>query len=136
MPRWVELAPGQRLTGAVPLVATDTSAPLFPGPGRYTLTGTFDAGGGTVAASPAAVAVERTAPGDRAGADRAAALRDRDVLQSLLSASVLGAAAGGLDLLAAGGSLATRTLAALALGRLDEVVAGWPGAPRGPPPRW
>ena len=46
MPRWVDLAPGRRLAGAVPLLATDTSAPLFPSPGEYTLTATFDAGPG------------------------------------------------------------------------------------------
>ena len=118
MPRWVDLAPGRRLAGAVPLLATDTSAPLFPSPGEYTLTATFDAAPG-IELSSASVAVRRTAPD---AGRRAAALRDRDVLQSLLSASVLGSAANGLAMLASGRTV-TRALSALALDRVDDVVA-------------
>ncbi len=45
------------------------------------------------------------------------------MLQSLLSASVLGAAADGLAALASSGTVTTRALSALALDRIDEVVA-------------
>ena len=51
------------------------------------------------------------------------ALRDRDVLQSLLTASVLGSAAEGLALLGSGQTPTTRTLSGLARDRLDDVVA-------------
>ena len=50
---------------------------------------------------------------------RAAALRERDVLQSLLSASVLGDAAAGLALLDEADTVTTRALSALAQDRLD-----------------
>jgi hypothetical protein len=118
MPRWIDLAPGRRLVGGVPLLATDTSAPLFPSPGEYTLTATFDAAPDTELSS-APVTVRRTKPDAE---ERAAALRDRDVLQSLLSASLLGAAADGLAVLASGGTLTTRALSAVALDRLDAIV--------------
>jgi hypothetical protein len=119
MPRSVDLAPGRRLVGAVPLLATDTSAPLFPSAGEYTLTATFDAAPGTELSS-VPVVVRRTKPDAE---ERAAALRDRDVLQSLLSASVLGAAADGLAMLASGRTVTTRALSALARDRVDDIVA-------------
>ncbi len=119
MPRWVELAPGQRLAGTVPLLASDTSAPLFPSPGEYTVTATFDAAPGAAVAS-APVSVRRTpAESER----RAAVLRDRDVLQSLLSASVLGSAADALLVLESARTTTTRTLSALALDRVADVLA-------------
>ncbi|HWM20179.1 MAG TPA: hypothetical protein VNO51_10870 [Ilumatobacteraceae bacterium] len=119
MPRWVELAPGQRLAGALPLLATDTSSPLFPSPGEYTVTATFDAAPGA-AVSSAPVSVRRTPPDAER---RAAVLRERDVLQSLLSASVLGAAADGLVVLESSRTTTTRTLSALALDRVVDLVA-------------
>jgi hypothetical protein len=96
--RAVDLAPGSRLVGAVPLIGTDTSAPLFPSPGDYTLGAEFDVAPGVRLISPA-VTVRRTPEQDGA---RAAALRDHDVIQSLLSASPLGNAAAGLHAVAEG----------------------------------
>lgn len=116
--RTATIPPGGRITGTVPLIASDTSAPLFPVPGRYTLTASFDAAPGVTLVS-APVTVERTAAADPS-ADRA--LRSRDVLQSLLSMGVIGEAQTELELLAAGGDPATASLADLALGRLDEAV--------------
>jgi hypothetical protein len=117
--RVVDLAPGSRLVGAVPLIGTDTSAPLFPSPGEYTLVAEFDVAPGVRLTSPA-VAVRRTPEQDRA---RAAALRNHDVIQSLLSASLLGNAAAGLHAVAEGSRPTTRVLAALALDHPDAVVA-------------
>jgi hypothetical protein len=117
--RWIELAPGQRLRGAIPLLATDTSAPLFPAAGDYTVVASFTATPDATLLSPPA-AVRRTAPRTEA---RAAALRERDVLQSLLSASVLGDAAAGLALLDEADTVTTRALSALAQDRLDAIVA-------------
>jgi hypothetical protein len=117
--RWVELAPGQRLLGAVPLLATSTSAPLFPAAGGYTLTASFAATPDETLRSPSTT-VQRTAPGTEA---RAGALRARDVLQSLLSASVLGDAAADLALLDQADTLTTRVLSALAQDRLTELVS-------------
>lgn len=122
--RVVELAAGQRLVAAVALVATDTSAPLFPAPGAYMLRALFDvAPGMTVASDP--VRVRRTAAADPG---RAAALRDRAVLQSLLSASALHGADEGLAVLERAPTVATRTLAALALGRLVTLAGDGAGA--------
>ena len=74
----MQLVPGERLVAAVPLFATDTSAPVFPVPGRYRLTARFHAGpAGVVAAEPVTVAC---AAGDDAAVR---ALGHRDVLQSL-----------------------------------------------------
>jgi hypothetical protein len=117
--RTVQLAPGRRLVGAVPLIATDTGAPLFPSPGDYTLVATFDAAPGVRLTSPA-VRVRRTPERDRA---RGAALRDREVLQSLLSTSALGNARAGLHAVATGANAATQALAALAIGNPQAVVA-------------
>lgn len=119
MHRRVDLAPGRHLVGTVPLIATDTSAPLFPSPGDYVLTATFDAARGVALSSPP-ISVRRTAPQTEA---QDAALRNRDVLQSLLSASVLGSAADGLALLGSAPAVTTQTLSGLARDRLDDVVA-------------
>ena len=67
-----------------------------------------------------AVTVRRTAPGSQ---ERAGALRERDVLQSLLSASVLGDAGPGLALLDEADTVTTRALSALAQDRLDQLVS-------------
>lgn len=116
--RRVQLAPGERLVAAVPLFATDTSAPVFPVPGRYRLTARFHAGpAGVVAAEPVTVAC---AAGDDAAVR---ALGHRDVLQSLLSAATLGAASEGLAVLAGSPDRATSALARLALGQGVEWTA-------------
>ena len=119
MPRWVDLAPGRRVAGAVPLLATDTSAPLFPAAGAYTLVASFDAAPGTTVAS-APVMVSRTLA---ASPERAAALDERAVLQSLLAAAVFAEATSGLEALFAASRVATRVLAGLALDRAAEVIA-------------
>ena len=121
--RAVDLAPGARLVAAVPLISTDTSAPLFPTPGAYTLVAEYDAAVDLRLSSPP-VTVRRTPGQDGV---RAAALQDRDVIQSLLSASLLGGAAAGLRALADGSRVATRVLAALALDQLDVVAAAAAG---------
>ena len=117
--RSTELAPGQRLLGAIPLLATDTSAPLFPAVGDYSVVASFTATPDVTLRSPP-VTVRRTAARSDA---RAGALRERDVLQSLLSASVLGDAAPGLALLDEADTVTTRALSALAQDRLDQLVS-------------
>jgi hypothetical protein len=107
LPREAELGPGEVLEAGILLLCTAASQPLFPGPGTYTLTASYAAGPITLDASP--VTVVRT-PATGAAA---AALRDRDVIQSLASASVLGQAADGLAALAADGGT-NAILAALA----------------------
>ncbi|MFI2364160.1 hypothetical protein [Promicromonospora sp. NPDC019610] len=115
--RSVDLPAGGRLVAAVPLLSSG-SAPLFPAPGRYELTARFAARRGeSVPARP--VAVVRTAPED---AVLAGLLGDRDVLQSVLGAGVLGAAALSLELLAASPDAGTAAAADLALGRTDALV--------------
>ncbi len=116
--RSTELAPGQRLLGAVPLLATDTSAPLFPVAGDHTLVASFAATPDTTLRSPP-ITVRRTPAGTEA---RAGALRERDVLQSLLSASVLGDAGVELAMLDEADTVTTRALAALARDRLAQFV--------------
>jgi hypothetical protein len=124
-PRSVELAAGERLVASVPLLASG-SAPLFPAPGRYVLTARFAARRGeTVEAQP--VELVRTAPAD-ADAAVAAGLGDRDVLQSLLGAGVIGAAAPSLERLAASADAGTAAAANLALGR-TAALAGAAGDP-------
>ncbi|MBZ2194902.1 hypothetical protein [Occultella gossypii] len=109
LPREVELGPGEVLEAGVLLLCTAASQPLFPGAGAYILTASYPAGPITLEAEP--VRMVRT-PATGAAA---AALRDRDVIQSLASASVLGQAAAALAALAADGGM-TATLAALATG--------------------
>jgi hypothetical protein len=116
--RSTELAPGQHLSGAVPLLSTAASAPLFHEPGAYTLTARFDAEPGrTLSTEPCAVT--RAAAGDEG---RAAALQDRSVLQSLVSGSALPGARPGLRLLRSAATTTSRALAALAEDRLGELV--------------
>jgi hypothetical protein len=113
--RAVTLGTGETLTAAVPLLATDTSAPAFSAVGRYRLVARYAVGPGEPLASEP-VAITREA-GD-AAATRA--LEHRDVLQSLLSAGTLGAASDGLAVLATSEHVPTRTLARLALGEHIE----------------
>ena len=118
--RSVELAAGERLVASVPLLASG-SAPLFPAPGRYVLTARFAARPGeTIEAPP--VELVRTASAD-ADAALAAGLGDRDVLQSLLGAGVIGAAAPSLERLAASADAGTAAAANLALGRTSALAA-------------
>jgi hypothetical protein len=117
--RSVDLEPGAQLVGAVPLIGSDVSTPLFPSPGPYTLVAEYQAAPG-MALSSAAVTVRRT-PGPNQV--RVAALGDRDVIQSLVSASVLGGAGPGVRALADGTRVTTRVLAALALDQPDLVAA-------------
>lgn len=118
-PRSVELAPGERLVAAVPLLATDTSQPLFPTPGRYELVARFSAGGGRELTS-APVPLTRTAAVDDGIATD---LRDRDVLQSLLSGGVMGGAGEALDRLTQSPDAATVAFADVALERTDALAA-------------
>jgi hypothetical protein len=117
-PRSVELTAGERLVASVPLLAAG-SVPLFPVPGRYELVARFTARPGvTLESRP--VALVRTAADDAA---LAAGLGDRDVLQSLLGAGVIGAASPKLERLAASSDAGTAAAANLALGR-TEALAG------------
>ncbi|KAF2411741.1 hypothetical protein B1729_18705 [Microbacterium sp. B35-04] len=119
-PRSVELAAGERLVASVPLLASG-SAPLFPAPGRYVLTARFAARPGeTIEAQP--VELVRTVPSDTDAA-RTAGLGDRDVLQSLLGAGVIGAAEPALERLAASADAGTAAAANLALGRTAALAA-------------
>jgi hypothetical protein len=102
----------------VPLLASG-SAPLFPTAGRYVLTARFAARPGeTIEAPP--VELLRTAPADAA---LAAGLGDRDVLQSVLGAGLIGAAAPSLERLAASDDAGTAAAANLALGRTAALAA-------------
>lgn len=116
-PRFVDLPAGGRLVASVPLLSSG-SAPLFPAPGRYELTARFAARRGESVESPP-VALVRTAPDDAA---LAGLLGDRDVLQSVLGAGVLGAAAMSLELLAASPDAGTSAAADLALGRTGALA--------------
>jgi hypothetical protein len=116
-PRSVDLAAGGRLVASVPLL-TSGSEPLFPVPGRYELTARFAARRGESVESPP-VTLVRTAPED---AVLAGLLADRDVLQSVLGAGVLGAAALSLELLAASRDAGTSAAANLALGRTGALA--------------
>jgi hypothetical protein len=117
-PRSVELAAGERLVASVPLLSAG-SAPLFPVPGRYELVARYAVRPGvTIESSP--VALVRTAADDPA---IAAGLGDRDVLQSLLGAGVIGAASRKLEQLADSADVGTAAAANLALGR-TEALAG------------
>jgi hypothetical protein len=113
-PRSIELAAGERLVAAVPLVA-EGSEPLFPVPGRYEVVARFAVRPGETLASNTEVLV-RTAAEDAA---RAADLRDRDVVQSLLGAGVIGAAEPALERLAESEDTGTAVAARLALSRTD-----------------
>jgi hypothetical protein len=116
-PRSIELAPGERLIASVPLMAAG-SEPLFPRPGRYELTARFAVRPDVTVESPP-VALVRTAPPDAA---LAAALGDRDVLQSLLAAGVMGAASPKLERIAESADAATAAAANLALGRMEAIA--------------
>lgn len=135
MPRRTELRRGRHIDATVALLATDTSAPLFPQPGAYTLVAHYDAAPGITVSSPAVTMRRTAAPsspiasGD--GSDTAELLRRRDVIQSLLSASAMGDADTALQTLAESNHVATRTLAALALDQIDNVVASLADADAG-----
>jgi hypothetical protein len=122
-PRSVQLGAGERLVAVVPLLASGSAA-LFPAPGRYELTAHFMVRPGETLES-APVALVRTAAEDPA---LATVLGDRDVLQSLLGAGVVGAAAPSLEWLAASPDAGTAAAARLALGRAD--LAAGPEAVR------
>jgi len=116
--RSVALAAGERLVAAVPLVS-EGSEPLFPAPGRYDVVARFAARPGETLTSNTAVLV-RTAGEDAA---LAADLRDRDVVQSLLGAGVIGAAEPALERLAESEDAGTAAAARLALSRTDALEA-------------
>jgi hypothetical protein len=116
-PRSVELAAGERLVAGVPLVS-EGSEPLFPVPGRYQVVARFAVRPGETLTSNSAVLV-RTA-GENAAL--AADLRDRDVVQSLLGAGVIGAAEPALERLAASADAGTAAAARLALARTDALA--------------
>jgi len=126
-PRSVELAAGERLVASVPLLSSG-SAPLFPVPGHYELTARFAVRPGQMLES-SPVALVRTAPDD---AGLAAGLGERDVLQSLLGAGVIGASGPSLERLADSADAGTAAAANLALGRTDVLAdaAGDPAVAR------
>ncbi|MFB7892189.1 hypothetical protein ACFC1I_08320 [Microbacterium sp. NPDC056044] len=115
-PRSVELAAGERLVAGVPLVS-EGSEPLFPVTGRYEVVARFAARPGETLTSNTTVLV-RTAGADAA---LAADLRDRDVVQSLLGAGVIGAAEPALERLAESEDAGTAAAARLALSRTDAL---------------
>lgn len=117
-PRSVELAAGQRLVAGVPLVS-EGSEPLFPVTGRYEVVARFAVRPGETLTSNTAV-LARTAGEDAA---LAADLRDRDVVQSLLGAGVIGAAEPALERLAESEDAGTAAAARLALSRTDALQA-------------
>ena len=125
--RSVALAAGERLVAAVPLVSAGSN-PLFPAPGRYELVARFAAAPGRTLTSNTVVLV-RTAGEDAA---LAADLRDRDVLQSVLGAGVIGAAGPALERLADSSDTGTAAAARLALGRTAPLAdaAGDPAVSR------
>lgn len=117
--RVLELEQGQTLAAGVPVIATASSQPLLGQPGRYRLDVTFRANDDAeLVAEP--LTITRTPP-DQPGA--AGPLGEREVIQSLLSASTLGSAAPALDALGAGGPR-VRLLAALASGQPTDGPAG------------
>lgn len=117
--RVLELEQGQTLAGGVPVIATASSQPLLAQPGRYQLDVSFRANDDDdLVAEP--LMITRTPPA-QPGAARS--LGEREVIQSLLSASTLGSAAPALDALGAGGPR-VRLLAALASGQSTEGPAG------------
>ncbi len=109
--REIRLERGQTLAGGVPLLCTSSSQPLLDEPGRYTITATFAATGQAGLSAPA-VALDRVPATDWAQAE---ALRERDVIQSLMSASALGAAGPILAGFTDQARPRVRTLAGLAL---------------------
>lgn len=113
-PRSIELAAGERLVAAVPLVSQG-SEPLFPVAGRYEVVARFAVRPGETITSNTGVLV-RTAGEDAA---LAADLRDRDVVQSLLGAGVIGATEPALERLAESQDPGTAAAARLALSRTD-----------------
>lgn len=113
--RVLELEQGQTLAAGVPVIATASSQPLLARPGRYRLDVSFRANDDAeLIAEP--LTITRTSP-SHPGA--AGPLGERDVIQSLLSASTLGSAAPALGALGAGGPR-VRLLAALATGEAIE----------------
>ena len=88
--RTATLQPGERLVTGLLLLSTAASQPLVDQPGRYVVRASYAAGGVEVQSEP--VTVLRSPATDQA---LASALADRDVIQSLLSVSVIGAAGPG-----------------------------------------
>lgn len=117
--RVLELEQGQTLAGGVPVIATASSQPLLVQPGRYRLDVSFRANDDAdLVAEP--LTITRTPAGDPGAAGP---LGEREVIQSLLSASTLGSAAPALDALGAGGPR-VRLLAALASGQPTDATPG------------
>ena len=94
--REVTLGPGDELVGSALLLPRPSRAP-----GTYAVVAEFTPQPGVVVRS-ASVDVRRSAPSDDAGRSRQRALEDPEVAQSICSMSVIGSAAAGLSLLAAG----------------------------------
>lgn len=130
--REATLAPGEELVGSALLVAP--AGRIFPGPGDHTIAATF-APRPDAEVSSAPVVVRRGEPYDEAGRARRRALEDPEVVQSICSTSVIGAAAEGLDLLAQPGAgpvarllSTTVTTGTAELGAVVEEAVGEAGA--------
>ncbi|MFP5282409.1 MAG: hypothetical protein ACLGIF_03055 [Actinomycetes bacterium] len=111
-PYALTLAPGAALAVGVPLISSRASQPVVDQAGAYTVRARFAVTPGSeVAAGP--VALQRRPATDL---EQAAALRERDVVQSLMSVSVLGSAGPALARMAAGPAPVARVLARMATG--------------------
>lgn len=94
----VTLAPGEELVGSALLLSASGS--LFPAAGDYAVVAAF-AVRPDVEVMSAPVTIRRVAATDTGAAARQRTLEDPEVVRSLCSQSMIGAAAGGLALLAA-----------------------------------
>ena len=110
--RSVNLQRGEGLVTGLVLLATAASQPLIDQPGRYVVRASYPAAAGVEVESEP-VTVLRSPAVDPA---LASALTDRDVIQSLLSVSVMGTAGSRLDGIAGGGQPVARLLSQLASG--------------------
>jgi hypothetical protein len=113
--RTATLQPGERLVTGLLLLSTAASQPLVDQPGRYVVRATYAAGGVEAESEP--VTVLRSPATDQA---LASALADRDVIQSLLSVSVIGAAGTRLDEIVDGRQPVARVLSQLATGTVGH----------------
>jgi hypothetical protein len=110
--RSVPLQPGERLVAGLVLLATAASQPVVDQPGRYVVRASYPAARGVEVESEP-VTVLRSPPDDPT---QASALTDRDVIQSLLSVSVMGEVGSRIDGIARGGKPVARMLSRLASG--------------------
>jgi len=110
--RSVPLQPGERVVAGLVLLATAASQPVVDQPGRYLVRASYPAARGVEVESEP-VTVLRSPPADPT---QASALTDRDVIQSLLSVSVIGEAGSRIDGIARGGKPVARMLSRLASG--------------------